>query len=65
MSQSITVFALSGGAGGRRSTRFSALGTRWASGRLPVTPRRSAGLSRWEVTHRIVAEACRARAGDE
>ena len=34
----ITVLAPSGGAGGRRSTRFSAFRTRWASGEPHVTP---------------------------
>ena len=62
MSHSIAVLAASGGAGGRRSTRFSALSTRWASGQPPVTPRRFARPSRWNVTDRIVAKAGIARA---
>jgi len=43
VSHDITVLAPSGGAGGRRSSRFSALSTRWASGQPPIPPRRSAG----------------------
>jgi hypothetical protein len=43
VSHDITVLAPSGRAGGRRSSRFSALSTRWASGQPPIPPRRSAG----------------------
>jgi hypothetical protein len=54
--------AVPAGAGQPASVPWALAGRRDCS---PVTPRRSAWLSRWKVTHRIVAKACRARAGDE